>query len=289
MKRRWWREAHGWVKQFAENFSDDRVMASAAAIAFYAALSFGPLLLSIVYFGSWFGAATEARLVDEVRALLGPEAASSVDVVLQNADRSILEGGGATRWVSLAVLLFSAASVFAHVQNAMNVIWNVEAKPGRGILLWLRARIFSMGLVLSTCFLLMVALVFDAIASAFLPSAATPAGSVLRFAGSLVPFTVLFALVFRYLPDARIPWRQVWIGAAITAVLFGVGKGVVGAYLGRSAIGSMFGAAGALVALLVWVYYASIILLVGAEITATYARETPGRIQPSRFAARVDG
>jgi membrane protein len=195
--------------------------------------------------------------------------------------------------VGVVTLFIGASGVFGELQSSLNTIWGVKPKPGRAIWGGVKARFLSFTMVLGVAFLLLVSLVVSSVLSAIGErfSSALPGGEalwqVVNFVFSLVSITVLFALIFKYIPDAEIKWRDVWLGAIVTAGLFTIGKVLLGLYLGKAAVGSSYGAAGSLIALVVWVYYAAQILFLGAEFTCVQARLHGREIRPSDDAVRV--
>lgn len=287
------------VKETGSDFVADDAMTLAASLAFYTALSFAPLLVLMLTVVTLFlGEATQQKLVDEVKNLMGPQAGASVEQIV-NPEKVAGEkgGGGAAEQakekqkhlasvagiVGLVTLIFSASGVFAQLQAAMNRIWDVEPKPGGAVMSWLRSRGLSIGMVFAILFLLLVSLVVSSILAGMFKDGGT-LWKILNFIISLGVFIGLFALIFKFLPDVKIPWTDVWIGAAATAVLFGVGKSLIGLYLGTAGVGSSYGAAGSLIVLLVWVYYSSIILFLGAEMTQVYAKWHGSKILPGPHA-----
>ncbi len=262
----------------------------AAALSYYSLLSMAPLLLIVIgTAGFFFGeGAVREELVDQVRALTGEEGAALVRTVITNAEGleqdalSILLGGG--------LMLFGATTVFAQLQGALNQVWRVEAAPENALLGFLRHRLLSFALILSLGFLLMISLIASAILAAlqgYLDTLGFATVGWWRFVNIAVSFafaTVLIALIFKYLPDAVIEWRNVWLGALITSVLLGAGRYVIGLYLGHASIGSVFGAAGSVVVFMVWIYYAALIFLFGAETTRVVARYRGERVRPSGHA-----
>jgi len=190
-------------------------------------------------------------------------------------------------------LLFGATGVFGQLQDSLNTIWGVKSKPGRGLLAFLRARFLSLSMVLGIGFLLLISMAL----STFLTAVTKSMGSALpvppaimhglNFALSFALITLLFAMIFKFLPDVKVPLRKVWVGAIGTALLFTVGKELLALYLGRASTTSAYGAAGSVIVVLMWVYYASVILFFGAEFTQVYARQTGARILPSEFAEPV--
>ena len=221
--------------------------------------------------------------------------ASAVQVV-QNIAQQASQPGKSTiaTIMGVALALFGASGVFGQLQDALNTIWDVKAKPTRGIWGFLRNRFLSFAMVAGICFLLLVSLTLESLLKAFshyvqsvLPGGLVVAMSVyLIFDFAVIVF--LFAMIFKFLPDAKIQWRDVWIGAVITAILFGIGKWLLGLYLGSGAAGSAYGPASSLITLLLWVYYSSQILLFGAEFTQVYADRAGREVKPDEYAVRVE-
>ena len=272
------------LKASVSDFLEDNAMTWAAGIAFYTALSFAPLMTLLISIGSWLGEGTQDKLIGEVKRVMGEQAGASIDTVIQNAETH----QGQSVWafgLSLAVTIFSASGVFAQLQQALNRAWDVKPKPGQGVWGWVRARLLSIGVVASLVFILMASLAVSAIIGLILPNAEGwgRVGSVLV---SLIIYIPMFMLLFKLLPDVKVSWKDVFFGSVITAVLFIVGKAGIGLYLGHSAVGSAYGAAGSLVVLLVWVYYSAIILLFGAEITQTRTQIYGSGIEPDEHAVR---
>ncbi len=285
------------LKAAYSEWSADNASRLGAALAYYAVFSLAPLLLIVIgaaslVWGSQSGAA-QAQVMTEMQRLLGPDGAEMIGAMLESASRP----GGGSVWATVVggvVLLFGATGVFVQLQGALNTIWNVRPAPGRGLWNFVAARLLSFGMILAIGFLLLVSLVVSAGISAMegYLQTVTPGtqvlARVLSVALSLGIITLLFALIYRYLPDVEIAWRDVWIGAAITALLFTLGKLLLGLYLGRSGAASAFGAAGSLVVLLIWVYYSAQIVFFGAELTQVYARRHGSRIRPGTHAVWLD-
>jgi membrane protein len=193
----------------------------------------------------------------------------------------------------VVVLLFGAAGVFGQLQDSLNTIWEVKAKPGGGIGAFIRARFLSLSMVLGTGFLLLVSMALTTFLSAATGSfgrglpVPEAMAHIFNFTVSFVVISVLFAMIFKYLPDVKVPFRNVWIGAVITALLFTVGKYLLGLYLGRESTASAYGAAGSVIVILMWVYYASVILFFGAEFTQVYAKQTGTKVVPAKYAVPV--
>jgi membrane protein len=290
----------GWstiLKRTFADFGEDNGTRLAAALSYYTVFSLPPLLVLLLIALSAVLDPQDVRglLEGQVGSLLGPAGSEQIATVLEQADRPDTSRGLAAA-LGIGALLFGAVGAFVELQNALNRVWEVEPDPERGgVKRFISQRIMSFGMLLTIAFLLLVSLVLSAALSAFgdalgrmLPDAFS--GVVLQainFVVSLGVITLLFTLLFRYVPDAEIAWRDVWVGALATAVLFTIGKFALGIYLGRSEPGSAFGAAGALALLLVWIYYSAIIVFLGAEFTQAYATERGAGIAPADGAVRV--
>lgn len=281
------------VKDTVSQWSDDEAARQAASLALYTLLSIAPLVvISIAVAGFALGEeAARGQIADQVGAVVGTEAGRAIEAMVANA-RTPSEGIVGTL-VGLAVLLFGASGVFGELQTALNHIWDVKPKPGRGLRGFIRDRFFSFSMVMGVAFLLLVSLVISAALAAigerYLTRLPVPAvHALLNVVVSFAVTTTLFALTFKLVPDARIAWRDVWVGAAVTALLFSIGKVVLAWYVGRSATESAYGAAGSLVALVLWVYYSAQILFFGAEFTQVYATRFGSRIVPKPNAVRAD-
>ena len=258
---------------------DDDVPSLAAAIAYYTVFSLPPLLVVVVgVAGAVFGPeVVRDALTGQVGSMIGGEAAGEIDGMIASAGD--LGTGIGSKLAGLAALLFGATGAFAQLQKAMNRAWEVEESKTGGILATVMKRVVSFGMILTIAFLLLVSLAVSAALAAVgsLASSVAPSGlaefgmHALNVGVSLAVITVLFAAMFKWLPDAEIAWRDVWVGAFATSVLFTLGKTAIGIYLGKADPGSAFGAAGSLALILVWIYYSSLILLVGAEFTQAWA------------------
>jgi membrane protein len=272
-------EAWHLLKDSGMKFVEDRGPRLGAAMAYYTALSLSPLLLAVVAIaGLAFGAeAARGEIVAQFRDTIGTEAAAFVEqLVLKSASTT---NGILATVVALAILFFGASGVFAELQSALNTVWKVPGRKSEGgILNTLKERLLSFSLVCGAAFLLLVSLVVTALLAGinsriagWMPGMDRLA-EVINFALNFVLTAALFAMMFKWLPEIRLAWRDVWIGATVTAALFSVGRYLIGVYLGRAAVGSTYGAAGAFVVLLVWLYYSTQIFLFGAELTFVYAQ-----------------
>lgn len=260
------------LKGAAVSFGADRAPKMAAALAYYTAFAVAPLLLiAVAVAGLLFGDdAARGEVVRQLGGLVGEDGARAIQGILERAWKP-REGLIATG-LGILALIVASTGVFAELQDSLNRIWKVRKKPGRGILGTIKDRVLSFSMVLGIGFLLLVSLLVSTAVQAL--SAWAGEGLLLQAAsaaGSFVLVTALFGAMFRFLPDARTRWRDVWVGALATAALFTLGKYLIGLYLGRGAFGSTYGAAGSFVIFLVWVNYAAQIFFFGAELTKTYA------------------
>ena len=287
-------EAISILKQTFWEWLEDQAPTLGAALAYYTVFSLAPLLIiAISIAGLVLGKeAAQGQIFQELRGLLGTESGKAVQDIVQStsADPSTSLLASVVGFVTL---LFGASGVFGQLQTSLNAIWGVQPKPGRGLFGIVRDRFLSFGFILAIGFLLLVSLVLTA-AIAFLGQ---QFGSMIPGMEALVQslnsilsvavITLLFAMLFKFLPDARIAWHDVWIGAFITAALFTVGKVALGFYLGKSGVSSSYGAAGSLIVLLLWVYYSSQIVFFGAELTQVYANRFGSHVAPSSNAVAV--
>lgn len=280
------------LRQTVSDWLDDDASRLAAALAFYTALSLAPLLVIAISIGGIaFGEeAARGEIVHQIDQLVGTQGADAVQAIL--ASSSDTSDGVIATVIGVVVLLVGASGVFGELQAAMDQIFDVKPRPGRGVLGFMKDRFFSFTMVLGVGFLLLVSLVIGAAISAVgdrFDSTAAPV--IWQAANLLVSFAVttgLFALVFKVVPDVTIAWRDVVPGALATAALFSLGRFVIGLYLGHGAVGSSYGAAGSLVAMLVWVYYSAQILFFGAELTQALAAQRGHAVTPSKDAVPLD-
>jgi membrane protein len=271
----------GLLKQAVSSWSADYAPSMGAALSYYTLFSIAPLLLIVISVaGLLFGDdAVRGEVFGQLQGILGSDGAKAVEDMLQSVNKT---GEGIVAAVTgVAVLLLGATTVFGELQNALDRIWRAPAREqSSGWWNLLRTRLLSFGMVLGIAFLLMVSLVLSAAVSAlgkWFGGGAEALVHALEIGLSFGLMTVLFALIYKFIPRVHIAWHDVWIGAAVTALLLAVGKFLIGLYLGKSAVASSFGAAGSLVVLMVWVYYAAQIFLLGAEFTWVYAHEHGSR------------
>ena len=284
------------LKQTFQEWLQDKAPQLGAALAYYTVFSLAPLILVLLAIigvifrddpaGAWH------KITQQMSYFLDPSALQ----VVQNIAEKASQPGKSTiaTIIGITLAIFGASGVFGQLQDALNTIWGVKAKPTQGIWGFLRSRFLSFAMVAGICFLLLVSLAIEALLKGFshYVQSVLPGGIVIAVTVYLVfDFAVvvlLFAMIFKFLPDVQIQWRDVWIGAIITAILFGIGKWLLGFYLGSGAAGSAYGAASSLITLLLWVYYSSQILLFGAEFTQVYAARSGRAFKPSEYAVRVE-
>jgi membrane protein len=268
-------------KQAALAWSDDFAPSMGAALSYYTLFSIAPLFLIVIAVAGWFLGDDAARgeLTAALRGLMGKEGAQAVEEMVANASEP-REGIIATV-VGVFVLLVGATTVFGELQNSLDRIWRAPAREAGGVWKLLRSRLLSLGMILGIAFLLMVSLVLDTVLQSLGKMWGTEGWQVLaqmvNFVAGFALTTTVFALIYKLMPRAKIEWHDVWVGAAVTAILFTVGKFLISLYIGRSAVASSFGAAGSLAVVMIWVYYSAQIFLLGAEFTWVYSHEYGSR------------
>jgi membrane protein len=282
------------LKTTFSDWNEDKAPRLAAALAYYALFAIAPLLVIVIAIaGLFFGAeAVRGQIVGQIQGLVGEQGGKAIQDMVANAANRPGAGIVATV-VGIVTLVFGALGLFGQLQDALNTIWEVQPKPGRSWLEVIKDRLAPFTMVLGVAFLLLVSLVVSAALAGVgkflgtvLPGL-TIVGEILNFVISFGVITLLFAMIYKFLPDAKIAWNDVWIGAAATALLFTIGKLLLGLYLGRSSTTSAYGAAGSLVIVLLWVYYSAQILFLGAEFTQVYAKKYGSQIQPAENAVAV--
>ena len=279
------------LKETFSEWSKDKASRLSAALAYYTVFSLAPLLIIVIAIaGAVFGEeAARGEIVGQIQGLVGRDGAEFIETAIENANKPAT--GRFASIISIVVLLFGASGVFAELQDALNTVWEVQAKPERGLINVIRNRFLSFTMVLGVGFLLLVSLVASAALAAtvnffghLLPPGLDFVWQLVNFIFAFGVTTVLFGLIYKVLPDVKIGWSDVWIGAAITSLLFSIGRYLLGQYLGNSSFSSTYGAAGSLVVVLAWVYYAAQILFFGAEFTQVYARRYGSQIVPDKNA-----
>jgi membrane protein len=283
------------LKSTAKEWNRDKCPQMGAALAYYTVFSLAPLMLVLLaVFGLIYGGSEQARgkILGQLQYFIDPSGLKVIEEIANNAANP--KAGMLAAMIGIVIAVFGASGIFGQLQDALNTIWDVKPKPGQGILGFLRARFLSFAMVGGVAFLLLVSLTVENVLKGLhnLLQSIVPGGHYLGLAVFyLFDFAVivlLFAMIFRYLPDAKIAWRDVWTGAALTAIVFIVGKFLLNLYLASGSAGSAYGAAGSLVTLLLWVFYSAQILLFGAEFTRVYADTYGSHVEPEEHAVRVE-
>jgi len=277
-----------------EGFINDNGLKLSASLAFYTVFSLAPLLILIISLaGLVFGDAAAAnKLYPEISRFVGSQAAIEIQGMLKNLQLSGKTGTAVV--IGVATLLVGASSMFVEIQDSLNIIWRVKAKPKRGWVKLLENRFLSFSLIISLGFLLLVSLIINFLMAAlgkkiehFLPAITGLIIKGINLGITLVVISTLFAIIFMFLPDVKIKWRDVRSGAIFTALLFMLGQYVIGLYIQYTAQNSTYGAAGSIIVILLWIYYTSAILFIGAEFTQVYAEAIGSRIEPAEYAVSV--
>lgn len=283
------------LRRSVAGFIDDNVMKLSAALAYYTVFSIGPMLLVIIMLCSviYGKAAIEGTVYGEISAFVGSDAATQIQEIIRNA--AISDNSVIAAVAGIATLLFGATGVFIEIQDSINFIWGLKAKPKKGWLKLLLNRLLSFSLVIGLGFVLLVSLILDRIIGFFneklldfFPEAAVVSAYAINMGVNFFITALLFGIIFKVLPDARIKWKDVAVGACFTAFLFLLGKLAISYYLGQMNTVSSYGVAGSLVVVLLWVYYSAAILYFGAEFTQHYAQEYGKHIYPNSYAVWIE-
>ncbi len=278
-----------------KDFSSNDSITFAACTAFYTIFSLPALLIIVLNIASTFYSESEVReeLLTQVEELIGKESAETLDQVM--ASVTLEEQALWARALAIGILLFSATTVFVSLQSSINHIWHIKPKPSKGLLKFVINRLLSFSMVASMGFLLLVSLIADAIIVIVINHFADLFEGNLLFLATIANFVLtqailvlVFGLMYKILPDAKVRWRDVWLGAFVTMILFGLGKYLIGLYMGNADVGSYYGGAGSLVVILIWVYYSAVIFLFGAQITYYIAENAGGNVIPSKQAVKVE-
>lgn len=279
------------LKESFSGFSDHKVTKLSASLAYYTTFSLGPLLIVIIFIaGKFLGEqAVQGQIYNQMKSFIGSNEAEQIQTIIKNA--AISSKSGIAAIIGVITLLIGATTVFGEIQDSINSIWGVKAKPKAGIMKLVMTRLLSFGMIASLGFLLLVSLAVTAMVEAIgnrlkeiFPDVAVVLLYIINLIITLGVTTILFAIIFKVLPDIRIKWKDIWPGAIATAILFMIGKFLISVYIAKSNIGSTYGTAGSLVILIVWIYYSSIILYFGAEFTKAYALQKGVRIVPTEYA-----
>lgn len=282
------------LKKAGIGFIDDNAFKLSASLSYYTVFAMGPLLLIIISFaGIFYGKeAVQGKIYGQIKGVIGSEAALQIQSIIQNISQT--DQGTVGAIIGIIILIIGATGVFTEIQDSINYIWSVKAKPKKGWLKFLRNRLVSFSLIVSMGFILLVSLIITAFLEIlsdkllrFFKDYTIHLFYVINILMMFAIITGLFAVIFKVLPDAKIKWRSALTGASFTAVLFLLGKFLIGYYLGRSNMDITYGAAASIILILSWVYYSSLILFFGAEFTKAYAIETGGGIVPNETAVFI--
>ncbi|MES2880812.1 MAG: YihY/virulence factor BrkB family protein [Bacteroidota bacterium] len=282
------------LKDSFNGFLDDKVFKLSGALAYFTIFAIGPMLIVIIYFADIFYGreAIEGTIYGQIKGFVGADAAAQIQAIIKNATLSTQNKFTAT--IGFITLFIAATGVFTEIQDSINTIWNLKTKPKKEWLKMVLNRLISFSVIVSLGFILLVSLVINGLIEALMAKlqASFPQLTVVMvyIVNVLITFlitAVLFGIIFKALPDAKIKWRDVMTGSIVTAILFMMGKFGITYYIGNSNIGTTYGAAGSLVVLLLWVYYSAIILYFGAEFTKSYAARYGGSIQPNKYAVWI--
>ncbi len=282
------------IKEIFEGFSNDGCFRLGAALAYYTIFALAPVLIIIIAVTGFFlgDEAMQGEIYRQINGLVGAESARQIQAMVEAASQK--ESGALAAVISAVGLIFGASGVFYVIKDSLNIIWKVKAVPKSGLAKFAVDRMRSLAIVLSIGFIMLVALIVNGVVAVlanylnrFMPDITTYLIEAVNIGVSLLITTLLFAIIFKTLPDVKNYWSDVWVGAFVTAVLFALGKLLIGLYIGSADVGSTYGAAGSIIVILMWVYYASQILFLGAEFTFVYARRYGSGIRPSEHAVRV--
>ncbi len=282
------------IKETFSSFSENKVMKLSASLAYYTIFSMGPLLIVIISLcGLLFSKqAVEGKLYDILKNFVGSDTAFSLQTMIERVgkdDQSFIAG-----IIGFVVLMLGATSIFSEIQDSINIIWGIQAKPKKNWIKYLQNRFLSFSVIVSLGFLLLITLLISSLIelvsnnlSLYFPNTTIIVFYVINLLLTIFISTLIFGTIFKVLPDARIKWKDIFAGALVTSVLFLIGKFAISLYISHTDVGSAFGAAGSLVVLLVWAYYSSVILYLGAEFTKAYASKYGGEIHPNNYAVKV--
>jgi membrane protein len=282
------------IKESVKGFNNDNVLKLSGSLAYFTIFSIGPMLLVIIFFADLFYGreAVEGTIYSQIKGFVGPDAALQIQEIIRNA--SLSGKSKVTAVVGFITLLIGTTTVFAEIQDSINTIWNLKTKPEKGWIKIILNRLLSFSVVVGLAFLLLVSLIINGLMEAFgkriqsmFPEVAVIVIYIVNLVLTFVVITILFGIIFKVLPDARIKWKDVIVGAIVTASLFMLGKFGITYYIGSSNIGSTYGAAGSVIIILVWIYYSAIILYFGAEFTKAYATHFGNRIYPNSYAVWI--
>lgn len=293
-RRDFWRKLPKILVASFNGFSDDKGLKLSASLAYYTVFSIGPLLLLLMSLASiFFGhQAIEGKVFGQLNGLLGSSAAKQIQEIIKNVQFS-----GKTNFalfISILTLIIGATSLFIEIQDSLNIIWKLKAKPKKGWVQFIKNRLLSSSLIISLGFLLIVSLIVNGAIEVLMDRLGILFGSatavimiIINLVITFIVITVLFSIIFKFLPDAKIKWKHVRTGAIFTAILFMIGRYLIGLYIQKTGTESTYGAAGSIVIILIWIYFSSVILYLGAEFTQVYTEAFGGHIEPAEYAVHV--
>lgn len=293
--KKYFKRSFNILKDTIMGFMDDKGLKLSASLSYYTVFSMAPLLLLLISLaGAFFGReAIEGKIFGEINGLIGNQAAAQVQEIITNLELS----GKTTMSVIIGAitLIIGATTVFGEIQDSINMIWRVKAKPKRGWVKLIKDRLLSGSVIVGLGFLLIVSLMINGAVLAlsdilhrYFPDMTIVIFSIINIAISFIVITILFGVIFKVLPDAKIAWKDVRAGAFFTAILFMLGRYLIGIYIETTAAGTPYGAAGSIIVILLWVYYTAAILYIGAEFTRVYADYTGVHIEPAEYAVYVE-
>lgn len=283
------------LKETINKFLEDDIFGQAAALSYYTIFSLPPMLLVIMFATTIFydKATIQEAIFTQISELVGSDGATQLSATLEKV--GLFEGGIWASVIGIGALLFTSTTVFVTIQNSLNKIFKVKPKPKRGIIKLLIDRVLSFTTLLGIAFIMLVSLSVNALISAFgaylsdiIPDISIAFITLVSLILPLVITSFLFAMIFKYLPDAELEWKETWVGAIITALLFAVGKNLIAIYVGSSNVANLYDAAGSVMVIMVWVFYASVIFLFGAVFTYVYAKNLSDGIKPSSYAVKIE-
>ncbi|WP_423148650.1 YihY/virulence factor BrkB family protein [Rubrolithibacter danxiaensis] len=293
--KEFWKEAFAVLKATFAGFSNDRAMKFSASLAYYTIFSLAPLLILIISLAGIFlkQDAFENRVFTEMKDLIGSNAALQLQEIIKNL--ALSGKSNIALIIGIVTLVIGATGVFIEIQDSLNIIWRVKPKPKKGWLQFLKNRLLSSSLIIAVGFLLIVSLVINGailalfdILTRYLPDVTVILINIANLVISFIVITTLFAIIFKFLPDVKIGWKDVRGGAIFTAILFMIGRLLIGLYIQKSGTESTYGAAGSLIVILLWVYYTAAILYFGAEFTQVYSERYGKEIQPADYAVHLE-
>lgn len=294
LKKQFFTNIFSLLKETFSGFSDDKVMKKSASLAYYTIFSLAPVILILIWtVGFFYGEdATNGQIFSEINELVGAKAAAQIQDIIKQI--SLSEKSGMAIIIGVGTLIVGSTTVFIEIQDSINAIWGVKAKPKKGWRKMLLDRVVSFSMIIGLGFLLIVSLLVSTIIEILsgylikiLPDIMGPLFNLINFGITFLVISSLFAIIFKFLPDAQVKWKYVRSGAIFTALLFIGGKFLISLYMQYTAPESAYGAAGSIIIILLWVYYTSAILYFGAEFTKVYTKRKCGEIHPSKFAVRV--